>query len=124
MSKENKTSPATPESVWEFLVKLGEKIEQSSAEFDRRIAEADKRVAEADKRAAKFTKGMQELKEAQKRTDKQIGAIANSNGRMAEQIVYNSLERKMTLADIKFNFIELNKNRHNKELNLKGDTIL
>ena len=70
----------------------------------------------------------EERKEAQRDTDrqikrisKQIGAIANSNGRMAEQMVYNSLERKMTLAGIKFNRIELNKNGHNKELNLKGE---
>jgi len=71
--------------------------------------------------AEKSEKEWAEIKEAQKRTDKQIGAIANSNGRMAEQMVFNSLERKMTLAGIKFNRIELNKNGHNKELNLKGE---
>ena len=90
--------------------------ENKKQEYDiNAILQSIYELKEADaKRAAETNKQIKAL-------NKQIGAIANSNGRMAEQMVFNSLERKMTLAGIKFNRIELNKNGHNKELNLKGE---
>ena len=72
----------TPEKVWDFLMKLSEKLDK---------------------------------------TDQIVNGIAKSNGDMAEDTVYNALEKDMTFAGIEFDFIDRNWNRHSKKLNLKGE---
>jgi len=90
---ENQTEKYTPESVWQFIQALGEKLEKSSEEFDRRIKEQSKL----------------------------INGISESNGDMAEATIYNSLERDMTFAGIKFDDIDKNWKRSSKKLNLRGE---
>jgi hypothetical protein len=50
----------------------------------------------------------------------QIGGIGNSNGSNAEEFFYRSLEKTMAIADISFDFINVNVNRYTKNANLKG----
>ena len=70
--------------------------------------------AEADKRAAEFDKRMKELQE-------EIGGISKSNGAMAEEIVYSSLEQEKTFCGIKFDEIDRNLKVKLKKLNLEGE---
>ena len=136
MSKQEKETPATPESVWEFLIKLGEEIKEwkeaqrisaeewkeaqriSAAEFDKRMKES---AAEADKRAEESEKEWAEIRKAQKQLNKQIGGIDDSIGKMTEEMIANSLIKDMTFAGIKFDYIIRNQKKHLKEIDLKGE---
>ncbi|MCL2040391.1 MAG: hypothetical protein FWG85_08210, partial [Bacteroidetes bacterium] len=106
--------------------------DKRSAEADKRSAEADRRSAEADRRSAETDKQIKEMSAAADKrsaeTDKKIkeltrniGGIAEGNGKMAEQMIYNSLEREMKFAGIEFYYIERNKKRKIKILNLEGE---
>ena len=81
-----------------------------------------------DKSRETFEKEMAELRENQKETDrlikanaKQIGGIDKSNGLMAEEAVYNSLEQDMTFAGIVFEDSIRNLKKYRKSLNIKGE---
>jgi len=50
-----------------------------------------------------------------------INGIANSNGEMAEEMIYNSFKRDKTFAGIKFDEIERNIKLKFKKLNLEGE---
>ena len=57
----------------------------------------------------------------QKQSKKQIFGISKSNGEVAEDTVYNSLEQDMTFAGINFDFIARNWKKHSKSLKLEGE---
>jgi len=89
------------------------------------FAETDKILTE---KFAETDKQIKELAEDRKATDKQIkelskniGGISNSNGKMAEEMIYNALNRDKTFAGIKFNDIDKNMKLHSSFLNLKGE---
>ena len=134
--------PITPESVLEsvremFVISRAEfdqRLEKSSAEFDRRAAEFDQRLeksrADADRRAAEFDQRLEksraeaDLRAAKadeeskalrekieklgvivKQTTKQLGGMCNSNGDAAQEFFYNSLSRKKVLFGEKFDLV-------------------
>ena len=97
------------------------RLEESRREADKRSAEADKRAAEADKRAAEADKSMADLKKHLKEIQQKIGGIDESNGLMAEEMIYNSLEKDMTFGGIKFDDIDRNVKLKSKFLNLQGE---
>jgi len=66
-------------------------------------------------------KSIQELSEKLKKTDEIVNGIAKSNGDMAEQTIYNSLERDMTFAGVEFEDIDKNRKRKSKSLKLEGE---
>jgi hypothetical protein len=137
----------TFEQRFEMLAKSFEnariEMDRMSAEADKRKIEweerfkkneeaADKRKVEADKRAEEADKSMAELKRIVKENSSEIGGISKSNGEVAEDTVYNSLEQNMTFAGISFDFIARNWKKHSKKLDLEcefdvilenGDTI-
>ena len=100
-----------------------------------RDAEARKRNAEAVKRSAELNKEIKELKESIKSTEKLVNAttisvknmqielsgIAKSNGMMAEEMVFNSLNKTKTFANVRFDDIDRKVKLHSKFLNLKGE---
>ncbi|MCL2038921.1 MAG: hypothetical protein FWG85_00655 [Bacteroidetes bacterium] len=122
----------TPEIILQMFAETDEKIKEVSEQIkknsdaaDRRSAETDKQIKEvseqikknsdaADKRSAETDKKIKEL-------TRNIGGIAEGNGKMAEQMIYNSLERDMKFAGIEFYYIERNKKRKIKLLNLEGE---
>ena len=79
--------------------------EESAIAAEKRNAEFEewrkKSAAEAEKRGADLDRRIKE-------NSKQIGGISESNGDMAEETIFNSLERDMTFAGIKFDDIEKN----------------
>ena len=64
---------------------------------------------------------MKETDKIIKELSKNIGGIANSNGAMAEEMIYNALDRNKTFGGIKFDDIDRNVKLHLKKLNLKGE---
>ena len=76
-----------------------------------REEERKKSAAEAEKRNAEWDKKMKELRE-------EIGGIGRSNGAVAEETIYNSLENNMTFAGINFHDIDRNWNRKKTALKL------
>ena len=66
-------------------------------------------------------KFIQELGEKLKKTDEIVNGIAKSNGDVAEDTIYNSLERDLTFAGIKFDDIGRNWKKNVKKLNLRGE---
>ena len=74
-----------------------------------------KMFAETDKKFEKSHLEWQEIKESQKATDKQIkelskqiGGISNSNGKVAEDMIYNVLDKDKTFANVKFDYLRKN----------------
>jgi hypothetical protein len=106
------------EAIWKVLTEIVEIQKANSIEADKRNAEADKRSAEADKRfderMQKWDKGMTELRQ-------EIGGIGKSNGDVAEEFIYNVLERDMTFGGVKFDEIDRNIKLKFKKLNIDGE---
>ena len=124
----NENEKYTPESVWQFIQELGEKIKMDSEEFKEQMKELRESQKETDRQMKETEKIQKENALQQKETDrlvrenaKEIGGISKSNGDMAEEAIFNALEREKTFAGIKFDYIGKNWKRHSKALNLKGE---
>jgi hypothetical protein len=75
-----------------------------------------------------FMASMQELRESQADTDRKIkevsklvGGITKSLGEIAEETIYNVLEKDMTFGNVKFYDIYKNMKKKTKALNLEGE---
>ena len=104
----------TFDMVWQMFAKTDKKFADTDKKIKEMSAEADKRSAEADKRSADTDKKIKEL-------TRNIGGVSESMGRAAEEMIYNSLEKDMTFAGIDFYYIDRNKKRKIKSLNLEGE---
>ena len=71
------------------------------------FAETDKKIAETDRIVKELSKN--------------VNGIANSNGEMAEEMIYNSLKRDKTFAGIKFYDIDRNIKLKSKALKLDSE---
>ena len=108
----------TFEKVWQALMETRDCQKESAADFDRRMKES---AAEADKRSAKSDKSMDDLKNHLKEIQKELGGVGKSNGQVAEETIYNALEKDMTFAGIKFHSIDKNWNRKETALKLHAE---
>jgi len=106
--KEEKLTPS-------LILKM---FEKSKIEADKRAAEWDKKMSEL---AATSEKEWEEIRKQMKEVRKEIGGIGYSNGKMAEDMIYNALNRDKTFAGIKFYDIERNVKFKSKKLNLDGE---
>jgi hypothetical protein len=132
------------ESVWKTLDRMAAEFKEEMA---AREAAAEKRAAEREiedakrdaEAAARKREYEAELKASRKEFDEQlkksseewtkrmkeiqaeVGGISESNGEMAEETFYNSLERNMTFAGIEFYDIDKNRKRKSKKLNLEDE---
>ena len=93
-------------------MKCVKKLEESSIEAKERAAEYEKQRQEA---GAKSDKEWVEIRANQKKTDEQIkamqeelGGIGRSNGAVADETIFNSLDKDMFFAGIEFEEIEKN----------------
>ena len=113
----------------EMLKKSGEefakRLETSSAEFDKRL---EKSSEDFDKRMKEFE---QERKQSSADFDKRIkkleqtvGGIGNNQGDVAEEYFINSLETKLTIGDIKFDYIIPNYIIKGKKIKDEFDILL
>ncbi|MCL2039511.1 MAG: hypothetical protein FWG85_03675 [Bacteroidetes bacterium] len=98
-------------AVSEQMKETDKQIKKNSDAADKRAAETDRIIKE---NSAETNKKIKEL-------TRNIGGIAEGNGKMAEQMIYNSLEKDMKFAGIDFYYIERNKKRKIKILNLEGE---
>jgi N-acetylglutamate synthase/N-acetylornithine aminotransferase len=83
--------------------------------------EDEKRDAEAAKRDAEAKQTTDELKKTIKSMSEEINGIAKSNGMVAEEMIFNSLNKNRTFANIRFDDIERNVKLKSKMLNLQGE---
>jgi len=81
-----------------------------------------------EERFEMLMQSLEELRESQKETarivkenSKEIGGISKSNGEVAEDTVYNSLEQDMTFAGIEFEDIGRNWKSKSKKLKIEGE---
>jgi len=117
MKNIKETSKYTPESVWQFIQELGEKIKMDSEEFKEQMKElresqkeTDRIIKESQQETDRQMKESRkeidkELKEAArlvKENAKEIGGISKSNGEMAHEAIFNILKQDLTFAGIKF----------------------
>ena len=107
---------------------LMQSFEKSRIEMEAMRAEADRRAAEREKEWQEIRQKMKETSEKIdkhseqiKEQSKMINGISESNGAAAEETIYNSLERDMTFAGIRFDSIEKNRKKYLKKLKLKGE---
>jgi len=126
---EEKEEKLTPSLILKMFAETNKRIEKDWQKIKEMFAEskieADKRNAEADRRAAERTaeseKEWEEIRKQMKEVRKEIGGIGYSNGKMAEDMIYNALNRDKTFAGIKFYDIERNVKFKSKKLNLDGE---
>jgi len=78
-----------------------ERFERLMESFERERKLREESAVAAEKRGADLDRRIKEV-------NQQIGGISESNGDMAEETIFNSLERDMTFAGIKFDDIEKN----------------
>ena len=93
-----KTTSKTFEKIWQTLEKITEIQDRSAADLEKWKVE----------REQERKKSNAELEKWQKRIQKNIAGISDSNGDMAEEMIFNSLERDMSFNGVKFDYIEQN----------------
>ena len=117
------------EFTYEMLM---QSFKESREEMERMQKKSEKEWAEIRE---KSEKEWAEIRENQKETDemfrkigeridntnRSVSGIDRSNGFMAEEMIYNSLERNMTFAGITFDDIDRNVKLHSKFLDIKGE---
>ena len=116
------TEPYTIEMLMQAIKKSREEAEKRNAEFDMRLEKSyEKFEKQIEKSREKFEKDIAEIKAIQRESAKLIGGITRSNGSVAEETIYNALEKDMTFGNVKFYDIDRNRKRKNKALNLEGE---
>ena len=140
MAEESKTFEERFDMLMQSFEESNKAAEKRTAEWEKRIAEyekaAEKRIAEyekaAEKRAAEYEQRAAEYEKAREKSNAEfdkrmekiqsnIGGISESNGDMAEEMIYNSLEQDMVFAGIEFYEITANMRRKSKSQDLVGE---
>ena len=98
MSEENKTELS-------FLEEIRQSIRESNAKAEERNAEWEKRNAEWDIKMQELTDRVNATTATVNETSKHVRGISLSNGAMAEEMIFNSLEKDKTFGGIKFDEI-------------------
>jgi len=88
----------TNKEIIQFFKNFDKRLEKLAAENDKRAAENEKQRQEAK---AENDRAIAELK-------KHMRGISLSNGMVAEETIFNALNKKKTFANIKFDFIRRN----------------
>ena len=106
----NKINGLTPD---EWFEKFTQTLEKQNADYAKSRKESDEAFEKRlEKSSAEFNQRLEksnaELEKWQKRIQKNVAGISDSNGDMAEEMIYNSLERDMTFCGIKFDDIKQN----------------
>ena len=98
--------------------KTDEMLRKSSEEFDKRLEksrkEFDKRL---EKSSAEFDKRIKKLEQT-------VGGIGNNQGDVAEEYFINSLKNKLTIGDMKFDYIFPNYEVEGKKIKDEFDIVL
>ena len=100
----------TPEIIWQMF-----------AETDKRFKESDKRFKETDK---KLDKRFKETEIFLNKIGKQLGSIGHNNGLVAEEFFFQGFSSTMQVGEIKYDYIEKNKERLIKKLRGEYDIVL
>jgi len=99
---------------------------------EQRKKDAAEREEQRKKDAADFEKWKKEREEERKKSaadfekwkkemQKYMGGISESNGAMAETMIYNSLEKDMIFAGVNFDYIHPNFGYKNKKLGIEDE---
>ena len=100
----------TPAMVWRLLTEIGEKQKESAIAAELRAAEWERErkesAAEWERRNTEYEKARKESnaewEKRMKEIRNNIGGISDSNGAMAEEAIFNVLEKDKIFADVKF----------------------
>jgi hypothetical protein len=120
------------------LAKTDAQLAETDAQLartDAQLARTDAQLAEIGAKLADFIEsqkeinkraeiGMAELRESQKEMQRQLGGIGNTNGEFAENFFYSSLQQKMELGGVKFDYIEKNVSGRFRNLTDEFDIVL
>jgi len=91
-----------------------DEIKALFAETARQMAETDRKMAETDRLIDKVTLDIAENGRQIDALRKELGGVGDSNGLVAEDIVYNLLEKRMSFAGIDFDEIDRGLSRGKK----------
>ena len=116
--KKKKTQKYTFEEVWQGLMENREQLQKLADT----VSEQSKQIfGVSTEKDESWRTEKDEIWRLVKENSKLINGISKSNGDMAEDTVYNSLEQDMTFAGINFDFIARNWKKHSKKLNMKSE---
>ncbi|MCL2101107.1 MAG: hypothetical protein FWH22_05280 [Fibromonadales bacterium] len=102
---------------------------KSMAEFERRTAEFERRTEEFERSKAEFDRRMAKIDDKIDYAKEDIAGISNSNGLVAEDYFFNSLEKTLTLGGKHFDHAQKGGRRslklsNGKKLTGQYDTLL
>jgi len=106
---EEKEEKLTPELILKMFEKTDKILTEKFAETDKRIEKmfAESKI-EADRRTAESEKEWKEIRKQMKEVRKEIDGIGESKGKMAEEMIYNALDKDKTFANVKFDYLRKN----------------
>jgi len=100
--------------VTESDARLERQMKESRAEWEKRNAETDKKFAETRALIESNAVRMKALQE-------ELGGVGRSNGQIAEDTIYDALEKDMTFAGKKFQAIDRNWSRKETAIKLQAE---
>ncbi|GHV66048.1 hypothetical protein FACS1894199_08560 [Bacteroidia bacterium] len=107
-----------------------EQRKKEAAEADVRIKKIEELVFGTAKKGfdkefdKQQTKSYAEINKILDKVAKEVGGISNNNGHFAEEYFYNALDATRKLGNIKFDFIERNRERHIGKVQDEFDIIM
>ncbi len=110
--QENKNEWNKRDLEWEKSRKEWKEIRQSMKDNAERFKETDIRFKETDIRFKEAERYIKEL-------SKNINGIADSNGKVAETLISNTLENNLLLNGWSFDYADIDVKKHVKSLNIK-----
>jgi len=134
-----KTDEMLRKSSEEFdkrIKKFEQERKQSSEDFDRQLKksreEFDKRMREFEQERKqsseefdkRFEKSSAEFDKRIKKLEQTVGGIGNNQGDVAEEYFINSLKNKLTIGDMKFDYIFPNYEVEGKKIKDEFDIVL
>jgi len=116
--------PLNFEKVWFMYQETDKKFQET----DKKFQETDKKFQETERLLnEKFRATEREIDKLQKiikSTNEELGGIGKSNGKIAEDLFYRSLEKSMQVGELKFDFIDKNTTRKRNGVAGEYDIIL
>jgi uncharacterized protein (UPF0216 family) len=129
----------TYEMIMQMFAETRNQMKETDARLEKMFAETREQIRELAADRKETDKQIKELAADRKETDKKnkeisddvwksikamnkhIGGITKSLGEMAEETIYNVLEKDMTFCNVKFYDIDRRRKRKNKSLNLESE---
>ena len=118
-------SKKTNEMLRKSSEEFDKQLKKSREEFDKRMREFEQeRKQSSEEFDKRFEKSSAEFDKRIKKLEQTVGGIGNNQGDVAEEYFINSLKNKLTIGDMKFDYIFPNYEVEGKKIKDEFDIVL